>query len=94
LWHAGKHREAYDMFARIQAWGTITNGSAYLMVMRGIFKESTKTRRIPMSDVAMGGAGRGSGGGGNRGPAVPLDEAGKKVIRDYWDQFMKPYLRA
>jgi hypothetical protein len=47
-----------------------------------------------MSDVAMGGAGRGSGGGGNRGPAVPLDEAGKKVIRDYWDQFMKPYLRA
>ena len=95
LWHAGKQREAYDMFARIQAWGTIVNGSSYLMVMRGIFKESTKTRRIPMSDAAMGGAGRGSGGGGgNRGPAVPLDEAGKKVIRDYWDQFMKPYLRA
>jgi dihydrodipicolinate synthase/N-acetylneuraminate lyase len=94
LWHAGKQREAYDMFARIQAWGTIVNGSSYLMVMRGIFKESTKTRRIPMSDAAMGGAGRGSGGGGgNRGPAVPLDEAGKKVIRDYWDQFMKPYLR-
>jgi hypothetical protein len=77
------------MFARIQAWGTIVNGSSYLMVMRGIFKESTKTRRIPMSDAAMG---RG-GGGGNRGPAVPLDEAGKRVIRDYWDQFMKPYLR-
>jgi hypothetical protein len=40
--------------------------------------------------VAAGGGGR---GGGNRGPAVPLDEAGKKVIREAWDQFMKPYLR-
>jgi hypothetical protein len=39
--------------------------------------------------VAAGGGGR----GGNRGPAVPLDDAGKKVIRDAWDQFMKPYLR-
>ena len=91
LWHAGKQREAFDMFARIQAWGTITNASSYLMVMRGIFKETTKTRRIPMCDAAMGG-GRG-GGGGNRGPAVPLDEAGKQVIRDQWDLFMKPYLR-
>jgi len=88
LWHAGKQREAFDMFARIQAWGTITNASGYLMVMRGIFKESTKTRRIPMSDAAMGGRGP-----AQRGPAVPLDEAGKKVIRDQWDLFMKPYLR-
>jgi dihydrodipicolinate synthase/N-acetylneuraminate lyase len=93
LWHAGKQREAFDMFARIQAWGTITNASNYLMVMRGIFKESTKTRRIPMGDAAMGGGGGAGRGGGNRGPAVPLDEAGKKVIRDQWDLFMKPYLR-
>jgi hypothetical protein len=63
------------------------------MVMRGIFKESTQMRRNPgmtSGGVAAGGGGR---GGGNRGPAVPLDEAGKKVIREAWDQFMKPYLR-
>jgi dihydrodipicolinate synthase/N-acetylneuraminate lyase len=93
LWHAGKQPQAFDMFGRLLAFESITNASAYLMVMRGIFKESTQMRRNPgmtSGGVAAGGGGR---GGGNRGPAVPLDEAGKKVIREAWDQFMKPYLR-
>jgi dihydrodipicolinate synthase/N-acetylneuraminate lyase len=89
LWHAGKQAQAFDMFGRILAFDSIVNASGYLMVLRGVFKETTKTRRIPMGDGGSGG-GR---GGGNRGPAVPLDEAGKRVIRDQWDQFMKPYLR-
>jgi 4-hydroxy-tetrahydrodipicolinate synthase len=89
LWHAGKHSQAFDMFGRILAFDSIVNASGYLMVLRGIFKETTKTRRIPMSD----GGGGGGRGAGNRGPAVPLDEAGKQAIRDAWDQFMKPYQR-
>jgi len=86
LWHAGKQSQAFDMFGRILAFESIVNTSGYLMVLRGIFKETTKTRRIPMGDG-------GGGGRGNRGPAVPLDEAGKQAIRDAWDRFMRPYTR-
>ena len=77
LWHSGRQREAFDMFGRIQAFNSITGAPGYLMVVRGIFKESTKVR--------------GSAGGGKN--AVALDEAGKQAIRDAWDKFMKPYLR-
>jgi dihydrodipicolinate synthase/N-acetylneuraminate lyase len=80
LWHAGKRREAFDMFGRLQAFNTITGSQGYLMVVRGVFKENTKTRGS-------------TGGGGGRGGAVALGEADKQAIRDAWDQFMKPYLR-
>ena len=106
LWHAGKHREAFDMFGRLQAFNTITGATNYLMAMRGIFKEDTKSRGMGgLSGVPSGpgeatgggggGMGRGGGGGraGGRGPAAPLDEAGKQAVRDAWNEFMKPYLR-
>ena len=86
LWHADKKREAFDMFGRLQAFNSITGAQGYLMVVRGVFKETTKTR----SSVG-GGVG---GGRGDRGASGPLDEAGKRVVREAWDQFMKPYLRA
>ena len=89
LWHAGKRPEAFDMFGRIQAFNSITGAGGYLMAMRGVFKESTKTR--PMSVSGAVPAGRGAGRSGQA-PA-PLEEAGKQAIRDAWDQFMKPYLR-
>jgi hypothetical protein len=80
LWHSGKKREAFDMFGRIQAFSSINGSATYLMVVRGMFKEDTKIR-----------ANAGAGGGA----ATPaLDEAGKQVLRDGWDQFMKPHLRA
>ena len=44
LWHAGKRREAFDTFGRLQAFNTITGTQGYLMVVRGVFKENTKTR--------------------------------------------------
>jgi dihydrodipicolinate synthase/N-acetylneuraminate lyase len=88
LWHSGKEREAFDMFGRLQAFSTITGASQYLLVVRGVFKENTKTRRSAMSGSADGGAGR-----GGRPAAPPLDEAGKQAIRSAWDEFMKPYLR-
>jgi hypothetical protein len=84
LWHAGKHREAFDMFGRMQAFNSVTGASSnYLLVLRGIFKDSTRQR---------GNAGGGNGGRAARG-AGPLDETTKKAVRDAWDEFMKPYLR-
>jgi 4-hydroxy-tetrahydrodipicolinate synthase len=82
LWHAGKRREAFDMFGRIQAFSTIPNSGAYVLVARGVFKETTKSRPTP-----------GMGTGGGRGGRT-LDEAGKKVIRDALETYLKPYLRA
>src|SRR5580700_10980628 len=82
LWHAGKRREAFDMFGRLLAFSSITGAQNYLLVLRGVFKEDTKIR---------GGAPAGGGRGG-RG-ASGLDEAGKQALREAWDQFMKPYLR-
>jgi len=79
LWHAGKRREAFDMFGRIQAFNSITGAGGYLMVLRGVFKEDTRTR--------------GSIGRGDRGATRALDEAGKQALREAWDEFMKPYLR-
>jgi hypothetical protein len=76
------------MFGRIQAFNSITGASSYIMVARGIFKENTKARATPgMGTGAGGGGGRGGRGGGR------LDEAGKKVIREALDTFLKPYLR-
>lgn len=81
LWHAGKKREAFDMFGRLQAFNTITGAQGYLMVVRGVFKETTSIR------------GNMGGGSGGRGVTAPLDEAGKRAVREAWDEFMKPHLR-
>jgi dihydrodipicolinate synthase/N-acetylneuraminate lyase len=86
LWHSGKQREAFDMFGRLQAFNTLPGASSYLMALRGIFKEDTKSRPTP----GMGGGEGGRGGGGR---TAPLDEAGKQALRDEWNEFMKPYLR-
>ena len=90
LWHAGKRREAFDMFGRLTAFNTIVGAQGYLMVVRGVFKENTKTR-----GGSAGGGGAAAGGGGRAGRGAPgaLDEAGKQAVRDAWDQFMKPHLR-
>jgi len=92
LWHAGKRREAFDMFGRIQAMNSIPGAAGYLMVVRGIFQETTKVRAMSVPGGGPGGGFGGGNAGGGRRPA-PLDEAGKKAIRDAWDEFMKPYLR-
>jgi len=81
LWHEGKQREAFDMFGRVLAFNSISGAQTYLMVVRGIFKETTRTRS------AMAGGSR-----AGQAADVPA-EAGKQAIRNAWDQFMKPYLR-
>jgi 4-hydroxy-tetrahydrodipicolinate synthase len=87
LYEAGKIRESYDMFGRIQAFSTIVNADRYVMVARGIFKEDTKSRPTP----GMGSGG--GGGGGAAGPTGPMTDEDKKAVRDALDLYLKPYLR-
>jgi len=80
LYEAGKHRESFDMFGRILAFGSISHASQYLMVARGIFKENTRSRPTP-----------GMGDAANK--QSELTEADKKVVRDALAAYLKPYLR-
>ena len=82
LYEKGKPREAFDMFGRILAFGSISHASQYLMVARGIFKEDTKSRPTP-----------GMGDGGAKGGQTPMTEADKKMVRDALNTYLKPYLR-
>jgi 4-hydroxy-tetrahydrodipicolinate synthase len=86
LWHAGKKREGFDMFGRVLAFESIPNAGSYVLIARGVFKEDTITRAMSLS------AGSPGGGGSARRPA-PLDEAGKKEIREALSTYLKPYLR-
>ena len=59
------------------------------------YKEDTKSRGMGGLSATGENPGRGGGGGraGGRGPAAPLDEAGKQAVRDAWAEFIKPHLR-
>ncbi len=85
LWHAGKKREGFDMFGRVLAFESIPNAGSYVLIARGVFKENTIAR-------AMTSSGGGQSGGGAR-RMEPLDEAGKKEIREALNTYLKPYLR-
>jgi dihydrodipicolinate synthase/N-acetylneuraminate lyase len=78
-WYAGKHKEAFDLFGRIQAFQTITGAMQYILTARGVFKETTTIRD----------AHRIFGPNGE----TP-DEGQRKIIREELAQFLGPYLRA
>ncbi len=78
LWHAGKRRDAFDMFGRILAFNSIAGSGAYVLAARGIFKETTRSRPAPGMTARSG---------------RPLDEAGKQAIREALNTYLKPYLR-
>jgi 4-hydroxy-tetrahydrodipicolinate synthase len=82
LYEAGKIHQSYDMFGRIQAFSTITNADRYVMVARGIFKDTTKSRPTP-------GMGEGS-----QASLPPLDDASKQAVRDALHLYLGAYLRA
>jgi 4-hydroxy-tetrahydrodipicolinate synthase len=88
LYWAGKKQQAYDMYARVQGFATIPGATDYMMVARGVFKETTKQRRQPMEPEALppGGA---RPAGAPRNP--PLTEADKQFIRDAMNTYLKPY---
>jgi hypothetical protein len=76
------------MFGRVLAFDSIPNASSYVLIARGVFKENTVTRAM-----SLPGGGGGQPGGAGRRPA-PLDEAGKREIRDALSSYLKPYLRS
>ena len=99
LWHAGRHQEAFDMFGRILAFNSMgTSGRDTVMIARGIFKPTVKSRNAPLAagvevtpEPGAGGRGGRGGGGGQRpaGPAIDLEG-----IRAALNNYLKPYLRA
>ena len=91
LWHAGKRKAAFDMFGRILAFLSLGGTPEYVMVARGIFKETTRSRAAQGAAGGGGGARGGAGGGGRGGLSV---EDGKKAVRDGLSTYLKPYLRA
>jgi 4-hydroxy-tetrahydrodipicolinate synthase len=90
LYWAGKKQEAFDLFGRVQGFATLTGATDYLMVARGVFKETNKFRQQPMEPEAKA---AGSGGGGGRRNA-PLSDSQKESIREALATYLKPYLRA
>ena len=87
LWHAGKRREAFDMFGRILAFNSMgTSGRDSLMIVRGIYKHPVQSRNAPAAagvdftpepgaGGGRGGRGGGGGGGGGGGASSPrLDD--------------------
>ena len=93
LWHAGKRQEAFDMFGRILAFNSLgTSGRDSVLIARGVFKPTVKSRNAPPAagvDVTPP-PGVGGGGGGPRG-GPHLDDQG---VRDALNHYLKPYLRA
>jgi dihydrodipicolinate synthase/N-acetylneuraminate lyase len=89
LWHAGKRREAFDMFGRILAFNSLgTTGRDSVLIARGVFKPSVRSRNAPPAagvDVTPGPV---AGGGARGGPH--LDDQG---VRDGLNNYLKPYLR-
>ncbi len=84
LWQAGNKREGFDMFGRVLAFESIPHAESYVLIARGVFKETTIMR--PMSLP-------GTGTGGDVHAHAPLDEAGKREIRAALNTYLKPYLR-
>ncbi len=103
LYHAGRKEDAFAMFGRIQAFGTMNLSTGNpMMVARGMFKLTTRSRATPgMGGGGAGGAGGGAGRGGGTGrggagaataPArSPAEEV--QAIRKALDTYLKPYLR-
>ena len=69
LWHAGRHEEAFNVFGRILAFDSIPNAEDYVLVARGVFTETTRSRG-------------GYGMLGAEGVPKTLDEENKQFIRE------------
>lgn len=92
LWHAGKVQAAYDMFGRIQAWGTITGAQGYTLVARGVFKDSTTRRAQANPAGAAPGTANPVAGGGRRREA--MSDKQKAVVMKAMNDYLKPHFRA
>jgi len=98
LYWAGKKREAFDMWSRVQGFAALPGATEYMMVARGVFPEGTKSRPQPMEPEARqgagGAAGGGAAGGGGGRRAAPLTDKDREFLRTALEDYLKPYLRA
>jgi 4-hydroxy-tetrahydrodipicolinate synthase len=83
LFHKGQHREAFDMFGRIQAMSSmVPQNTIDILIARGVFKEGTKTRTgspVPGADA------------GNRRSVPP--RMTHEQLRNALNQYLGPYLK-
>jgi 2-keto-3-deoxy-L-arabinonate dehydratase len=79
LWNADKHKEAFDMFGRVEAFRTIPGVMQYTLTARGVFKETTTVRDATRIFGVNG--------------VTPKDDAQKQFIRKSLKEFLGPYLR-
>jgi hypothetical protein len=82
------------MFGRVLCFNSVVQTAGapqkYVLVARGVFK-NTRSRRASGGDAS---AGRGGGqGGGGRAAARPFDGASEKTVKEALD-LLKPYLKA
>jgi dihydrodipicolinate synthase/N-acetylneuraminate lyase len=77
--HAGKFREAFDQFGRIEAISTMfAQSDVDILIARGVFRSGTTTRAAPPAP----------GADIRRKPADPA------FIKSELDKYLKPYLKA
>ena len=94
LWHQGKHKEAMDMHGRTLLLLTeagIYSGVEpfkYILYLRGVFKDYA-ARKVSTSGFAAATKAAAAGSG----PGRPLDDAGKRALKETVD-YLKPYFRA
>jgi dihydrodipicolinate synthase/N-acetylneuraminate lyase len=81
LFHAGRKREAFDMFGRIQALSSMMAVNTIdIMIARGVFRPETKTRSAPPVP--------GAPTKGRPGPPVSIDQ-----VRADLKEYLGPYLK-
>ena len=96
LYWAGKKREAFDMWARVQGFAGILGSrqsmvmSQYIMVARGVFHEDTKFRQQPMEPESRP---PGAPPPRVREPAAPLTDAKKAFVRAALKEYLGPHMR-
>jgi len=79
--HAGRKREAFDMFGRVQALASMMPVNTIdIMIARGVFKEGTRTRNAPPVPGAP-----------TRPPAAP--KMTHDEIRHTLKTYLEPYLK-
>ena len=94
LWHQGKHKEAMDMHGRTLLLLTeagIYSGIEpfkYILYLRGVFKDYA-ARKVSTTGFAAATKAAAAGSG----PGRPLDDAGKRSLKETVD-YLKPYFRA
>lgn len=79
LWYAGKRSEAFDMFARVLCFESVTQAvgapGKYVLVARGVFK-NTRSRRGAMATEMPGANATGAAGAAARGGGMPPEGRG------------------